>query len=171
MNLMITAHLKQSFENWKKIFDEDDARAGWCNESKTMVGKVDDKTALIVIFDVDQAKMNARLSSPEFAALVANAAARAYMEELMEMNIRSTRYAIWLRPTAALVSIVREISVRYQVSGKALAAGFSKRNATSPNRWLAPFRSLISRTMLSVLLADFERFVLESESVRSEQPR
>ena len=70
MNLMITAHLKQSFENWKKIFDEDDARAGWCNESKTMVGKVDDRTALIVIFEVDQAKMNARLSSPEFAALV-----------------------------------------------------------------------------------------------------
>lgn len=70
MNLMITAHLKQSFENWKKLFDNDSARAGFCDESKTMVGKVDDKTALIALFGVDQAKMNARMSSPEFADLV-----------------------------------------------------------------------------------------------------
>ena len=70
MNLMITAHLKQSFENWKELFDNDSARAEFCDDSKTMVGKVDDKTALIALFDVDQAKMNARLSSPEFADLV-----------------------------------------------------------------------------------------------------
>jgi capsular exopolysaccharide synthesis family protein len=36
-------------------------------------------------------------SNPEYAALIANTAAQAYMEELLEMNIRSTRYAIdWL---------------------------------------------------------------------------
>ena len=70
MNLMITAHLKQSFDNWKELFDNDSARAEYCDESKTMVGKVDDKTALIALFGVDQAKMNARLSSPEFAELV-----------------------------------------------------------------------------------------------------
>lgn len=70
MNLMITAHLKQSFDNWKELFDNDNVRAEYCDESKTMVGKVDDKTALIALFGVDQAKMNARLSSPEFAELV-----------------------------------------------------------------------------------------------------
>ena len=70
MNLMITAHLKQSFDSWKELFDNDSARAEFCDESKTMVGKVDDKTALIALFGVDQAKMDARLSSPEFAELV-----------------------------------------------------------------------------------------------------
>ena len=70
MNLMITAHLKQSFGSWKELFDNDSARADYCDESKTMVGKLDDKTALIALFGVDEAKMNARLSSPEFAELV-----------------------------------------------------------------------------------------------------
>jgi len=70
MNLMLTAHLKQSYENWRKLFDSDSARAEFCDESKTMVGKVNDRTALIALFGVDQARMNARLSSPEFAALI-----------------------------------------------------------------------------------------------------
>jgi hypothetical protein len=70
MNIMITAHLKRSFDAWKELFDNDSARAEFCDESRTMVGKVDDRTALIVLFGVDQAKMNARLSSPEFVELV-----------------------------------------------------------------------------------------------------
>ena len=56
MELMITAHLKSSYDSWKTLFDGDSVRAEYCNESKTMVGKVDDKTALIVLFDVDKAK-------------------------------------------------------------------------------------------------------------------
>jgi hypothetical protein len=71
MDMMITAHLKQSFENWKELFDSDaNARGEYCDESKTMVGKVDHETALIALFDVDQEKMNARLSSQEFTELV-----------------------------------------------------------------------------------------------------
>ena len=70
MDLMITAHLKSNYESWKTIFDGDSARAEFCNESKTMVSKVDDTTALIVLFDVDKPKMEARLSSPEFEELV-----------------------------------------------------------------------------------------------------
>jgi hypothetical protein len=70
MNVMITAHLKKSFESWKQLFDADAERAEFCDESRTMVGKVDDATALIVLFGVDAEKMNARLSSPEFAELV-----------------------------------------------------------------------------------------------------
>jgi succinoglycan biosynthesis transport protein ExoP len=42
-------------------------------------------------------KISYSSSDREFAAAVANAAAQGYMEELMEMNVRSTRYAIqWL---------------------------------------------------------------------------
>ena len=70
MDLMITAHLKSSYDSWKTLFDGDSVRAEYCNESKTMVGKVDDNTALIVLFDVDKAKMEARISSPEFQELV-----------------------------------------------------------------------------------------------------
>ena len=85
MNLMITAHLKQSFDNWKELFDNDGARAEFCDESRTMVGKVDDRTALIVLFGVDQAKMNARLASPEFAELVENYVVRHDIYTLGEM--------------------------------------------------------------------------------------
>ncbi len=85
MDLMITAHLKQSFDSWKELFDNDSARAEFCDESRTMVGKVDDKTALIVLFGVDQAKMNARLSSQEFADLVEDYVERHDVYSLGEM--------------------------------------------------------------------------------------
>ena len=87
MNLMITAHLKQSFDNWKELFENDSARAEFCDESKTMVGKVDDKTALIVLYGVDQAKMNARLSSPEFADLVKDYVESHDVYQLSEMAL------------------------------------------------------------------------------------
>ena len=87
MNLMITAHLKQSFDNWKELFDNDSARAEFCDESRTMVGKVDDKTALIVLYGVDQAKMNARLSSPEFADLVKDYVESHDVYQLSEMAL------------------------------------------------------------------------------------
>ena len=70
MNLMMTVHLKKSFESWKELFDNDPARSEFSDESKTMVGRVDDKTALIVLFDVDQVKMNSYLTSQLFADLV-----------------------------------------------------------------------------------------------------
>jgi hydrogenase maturation factor len=70
MNVLVTAHLKQSYEIWKKLFDDDTARAEFCDESRTMVGKVDDKTALVALFGVDREKMNTRLASAEFAEMV-----------------------------------------------------------------------------------------------------
>ena len=70
MNVLVTAHLKQSYDAWKKIFDADTARAEFCDEGRTMVGRVDDNTALIALFDVDSEKMTQRLTSPEFNDLV-----------------------------------------------------------------------------------------------------
>jgi hypothetical protein len=70
MNVLVTAHLKKGYDVWKKLFDSDTARAEYCDESRTMVGKVDDNTALIALFNVDGAKMKARLTSAEFAELV-----------------------------------------------------------------------------------------------------
>jgi hypothetical protein len=70
MKFMVTVHLKASYESWKKLFDNDTARADFCDESRTLVGQVGDRTALIALFGVDEQKMNARLSSPEFAEMV-----------------------------------------------------------------------------------------------------
>ena len=51
MDLHITVKLKSEFEVWKAIFDRDKfGRAGLCDESKTMVAKVDEKTAMIALF-------------------------------------------------------------------------------------------------------------------------
>ena len=53
MNVLVTAHLKKTYDVWKKLFDSDTARAEYCDESRTMVGKVDDNTALIAEADAD----------------------------------------------------------------------------------------------------------------------
>lgn len=85
MNVMITVHLKQGFDRWKQLFDGDAERAKFCDESKTMVGKVNDSTALIVLFDVDMEKMKARLSAPEFADMVKDLVVKHDVYALQEM--------------------------------------------------------------------------------------
>jgi hypothetical protein len=89
MNVMVTAHLKQNYESWKQIFDDDTGRAAFCDESRTMVGKVDDKTALIVLFEVDREKMATRLSSPEFVDLVKDHVIDHDVYTLQEMSLFS----------------------------------------------------------------------------------
>ena len=85
MNVMVTAHPKQGYEKWKQLFDGDAERAKFCDESRTMVGKVNDDTALIVLFDVNMEKMAARLSSPEFADLVRELVVKHDVYSLQEM--------------------------------------------------------------------------------------
>jgi hypothetical protein len=85
---MITVHLKSGYAGWKEIFDNDSgARAEYCNESRTMVAQVDERTALIAMFDVDQAKMQTRLSSPEFAKMVEDTVVKHDAYELRELPI------------------------------------------------------------------------------------
>ncbi|MED5407035.1 MAG: hypothetical protein VYD25_04765 [Pseudomonadota bacterium] len=67
MDLMITAHIKSSYEEWKGLFDADAGpRGDLCDEARTMVGKVDERTAIIALFDVDMAALGQRLNDPEF---------------------------------------------------------------------------------------------------------
>ena len=56
--------------------DGDAERAKFCDESRTMVGKVDEETALIALFGVDMEKMKTRLSAPEFAEMIRSAGGR-----------------------------------------------------------------------------------------------
>lgn len=70
MNVLVIAHLKSGYEEWKSLFDGDARRADFCDESQTKVGRVDDNTALIALFDVDMEGMGQHLSNPEFQAMI-----------------------------------------------------------------------------------------------------
>ena len=71
MNIHIIVKLKSSYEDWHKLFLEDtDNRAKICNESQTLVGKANDKTAVITLFDVDEAAMKEMMEDPDFQKMV-----------------------------------------------------------------------------------------------------
>lgn len=69
--LCFEVHMKKDFESWKKIFDEHaPERAKTCDESKTTVGKVSDKLAVVMVYNVDMEKMGAMVEDPEFKKMV-----------------------------------------------------------------------------------------------------
>ena len=71
MNIHIIVKLKSSYEDWHKLFlDDTDNRAKICNESQTLVGKANDKTAVITLFDVDEAAMKEMMEDPDFQKMV-----------------------------------------------------------------------------------------------------
>ena len=65
MELLAVVHIKSSYDEWKALFDEDPAvRSEFADESRTRVAKVDGKTAMVQLFDVDMQKMSAVLNDP-----------------------------------------------------------------------------------------------------------
>ena len=70
MDVNVIVKIKSSYLAWFNIFDNDgENRAKICDDSKTLCGQVDDKTAMINFYDVDMEAMGAMMSSPEFAEL------------------------------------------------------------------------------------------------------
>ena len=62
MNLVF----KVSFNNysiWKKEFDSHKERAAVCDETRTTVGKINDKSCMVMLYDVDMAGMQQLMSS------------------------------------------------------------------------------------------------------------
>ena len=53
-----------------------------CDDSRTLVGKANDKTALMAFFNVDMAAMGAMMEDPEFNKLTEN-----YVEEHIPFSI------------------------------------------------------------------------------------
>ena len=52
--------MKSSYEAWHELFVNDaENRSRICDEGRTLVGKADDVTALVTLFDVDMAAMGA----------------------------------------------------------------------------------------------------------------
>ena len=71
MDIHIIVKLKSSYEDWHKLFLEDtDNRAKICNENRTLVGKANEKTAVITLFDVDEAAMKWMMEDPDFQKMV-----------------------------------------------------------------------------------------------------
>ena len=71
MDVHIVVKLKSSYEDWHQLFiDDAKNRSTMCNESKTLVGKADDSTALITLFEVDMEAMGAMLADPEFQTMI-----------------------------------------------------------------------------------------------------
>ena len=71
MDIHIIVKLKSSYEDWHKLFLEDtDNRAKICNENRTLVGKANEKTAVITLFDVDEAAMKGMMKDPDFQKMV-----------------------------------------------------------------------------------------------------
>ena len=70
MDIHVIVKLKSSYEEWHELFINDvENRSNICDESLTLVGKADDETALITLFNVDMAAMVAMMEDPEFQEL------------------------------------------------------------------------------------------------------
>jgi len=80
MDIHLIVKLKSSYEAWNDLFVNDaDNRSKVCDESKTLVGKADESTALVTLFEVDMAAM---MADPEFYKLTEN-----YVEEHIPYSI------------------------------------------------------------------------------------
>ena len=42
-----------NYDEWRKVFDGHKERAKVCDESKTTVGKIDDKTCIVMMYEED----------------------------------------------------------------------------------------------------------------------
>jgi hypothetical protein len=83
MDIHLIVKLKSSYEAWNDLFVNDaDNRSKVCDESKTLVGKADESTALVTLFEVDMAAMGAMMADPEFHKLTKD-----YVEEHIPYSI------------------------------------------------------------------------------------
>ena len=77
MDVHIIVKLKSSYEAWHQLFvDDADRRSQICDESRTLVAKANEKTAVITVFDVDMEAMGAMMTDPDFQKMVED-----YVEE------------------------------------------------------------------------------------------
>ena len=77
MDVHIIVKLKSSYEAWHQVFVNDaDRRSRICDESRTLVGKANEKTAIVTVFGVDMEAMGEMMKDPEFQKMTEN-----YVEE------------------------------------------------------------------------------------------
>ena len=62
MNLVIKVSCN-NYSAWRKEFDAHKERATICDESKTTVGKINDTSCIVMLYDVDMAGLQKLMSS------------------------------------------------------------------------------------------------------------
>ena len=62
MNLIIKVS-SDNYDEWRKVFDGHKERTKVCDESKTTVGKIDDKTCIVMMYEVDMNGLQELMSS------------------------------------------------------------------------------------------------------------
>ena len=85
MDVHIIVKLKSSYEAWHQVFVNDaDRRSRICDESRTLVGKPNEETAIVTVFGVDMEAMGAMMADPEFQKMTEN-----YVEEHIPYSLTS----------------------------------------------------------------------------------
>ena len=83
MDVHIIVKLKSSYEAWHQLFiDDADRRSQVCDESRTLVAKASETTAVVTVFDVDMEKMGAMMAAPEFQRMI-----EPYVEEHISYSL------------------------------------------------------------------------------------
>ena len=73
MDIHMIVKLKSSYEAWHELFVKDaETRSKMCDESRTLIGKADDTTGLVTLFNVDMEAMGAMMKDPEFHKFTAD---------------------------------------------------------------------------------------------------
>lgn len=68
MNIIIKVSMANYYA-WKETFDNHAERATVCDESKTTVGKVDETSAIVMLYDVDMQRMQGLFGSEFMVSL------------------------------------------------------------------------------------------------------
>ena len=83
MDIHLIIKLKSSYDAWHKMFANHlDVRSKICDESRTLVGKADESTALVTLFNVDVNAMAVMMADPEFVKMNAN-----FVDEIFPYSI------------------------------------------------------------------------------------
>ena len=62
MNVIVKVSMA-NYDQWKESFDNHTERATICDESKTTVGKVNDTSCIVMLYDVDMQGMQELMGS------------------------------------------------------------------------------------------------------------
>ena len=66
MDVAVINELKVDYDEWVGVFHSwSERRSDWCDESKTIVAKVNDRKAVTLLFVIDHEKMHQAMEDPE----------------------------------------------------------------------------------------------------------
>ena len=70
IDLAAVVHIKSDYESWEKLMLSHEDNQERVDAGKLLYGQVDEKTAIVLNFEMDQEAMARRAGNPEFAELI-----------------------------------------------------------------------------------------------------